>query len=161
MFYKLSKMSVLLLLIACIALALVPTGCKMQENTIPEGCENSLIYTKLKNPMLVDSIMQTVTIQAVKKNVLTVEKAETFLNSLELLLVDDQLTYSDFFTVLQAHVNAVTAASTELVVAANALDAMFVPTTIDACDLKLLKTHIEHQKNVLEVLKKQLKAQEN
>lgn len=122
----------------------------LTTNTIPTGCENSLIYKTIPNVKAVDAILQIANLEAIKYDAWKVEEAKGVVQAMLDLLNQENLTYSSFIQYAVANVKWLNEnVATESVIVINYIDELNKPLPIDHCDIELLKTHLKHQQMVI------------
>lgn len=124
----------------------------LQPAEIPEGCENSFIINKIPNYREVDVLFQLANVQGIRQDLYTREQALKFLDDCEAML--ESTTYSDLAIFVIAKIKWLNehAGVEVLILSQYVTDAFNEPLPLDACDIDLLKKHIQKQRTLIKML---------
>jgi len=144
---------------AMIFITMIISSCAgLNNNVIPDGCENSLIYKEAAKlgvtPQLIGTIFQLANLELIKNDVVAKADISQFLDDVESLLDRDQTTYLDVVNMVVSRVSEIQDQfGPEVIVLITAFSQQLSePIPIDDCDRQLLLQHIEDQRRVLETV---------
>ena len=137
----------LLIVIICLMFTVGCSGLQMKPTVIPEGCEDSLIYSKLPYPQVTDTILQ-VSVYNFAVETGAAPQILDVINTIEAALASPGgMNFSDFVLLVNEQVGLLNARwGVSLLIVSDSLADLNVPIPISDCDKNLLLKHLAKQK---------------
>lgn len=129
-------------------------GCAAHQVAIPEGCGNSILYTKFGSELkMIDSVLKISNLSALREDVYTRNEAVAVINDL-LSVIEAEPTYFDFAMIVWRVVTDINEKhDTELLLISEIIFESFnLPIPIDPCDKELIIEHLNKQKRLMMLL---------
>ena len=137
----------LMIVIVCLMFVVACGPLQLKPTVIPEGCEDSLIYSKLPYPQVTDTVLQVAVYQfAIETG--SAPQILDVINTIEAALVSPTgMNFSDFVLLVNEQVGLLNARwGVSLLIVSESLADLSVPIPISECDKNLLLKHLAKQK---------------
>lgn len=129
-----------ILLTAVVVITIALAGCCMiKPIPIPEECQDSVIYQKLKNPAAIGTMIQLANLEAIRSNTYKKKEAITAVATIKTLLEKEPITFSDFLEGVKPIGNKYFKDyGVELLIISTTLSGLYIDIPISSCDKNLI-----------------------